>query len=576
MLLLLSLFPALFADVLSVERAEEEGGEVLLGTGDEDTLTGGDGDDDLLGLLGGDLMSGGAGDDVMQGGGGEDVMQGDAGDDLMQGRGQDDTVQGFSGDDWVDGNDGDDFVRGGSGDDVVIGGAGSDAIFGRNDDDLLIGGAFSDGPLTTEELQGLRDGVSLTDIIPLITTLEDDGDADTLDGGNGDDVLLFGAGDSATGGAGDDIFTVFADAAGAPTGPATIEDYTSDDDAILLYFQTEADAEGADITVDEDGDDAVISIDGEEVARVTGAAGTLTAEQVQIAVATGDIDVEVEPQVTNGTDDAETILGGEDDDIVNGGDGNDDILGSFGDDTLNGDGGADVIQGGAGFDRVNGNADDDLLQGRGGNDSLSGNAGEDWVDGNDGDDLVNGGTQDDTVIGGLGADILNGGQRADVLVGGELLADPLTTEQLGAIRDGASLEEATGLALGDTIFLTDDGAADLLDGGTGADALFFGAGDTATGGEGADQFGILANSIGNGLSPAVITDYASGEDQILLVLDDLGAEPAPLVTVEDDGADASIFVGGTLLAQVTGGAGLTASQIQLVTGVSTQVLDPNI
>ena len=85
---------------------------------------------------------------------------------------------------------------------------------------------------------------------------------------------------------------------------------------------------------------------------------------------------------------------------------------------------------------------------------------------------------------------------------------------------------------------SDDGAADLLDGGTGADALFFGAGDTATGGTGADDFGMLANSIGNGLGAAVITDYDSREDALFLVLDDIGMGAPPLVTVEDDGDDA--------------------------------------
>mmetsp|Transcript_23599 Transcript_23599/g.41783 ORF Transcript_23599/g.41783 Transcript_23599/m.41783 type:complete len:575 (-) Transcript_23599:4320-6044(-) len=574
MLFLLSLFPALFADAVSVDANEDEDGMSVTGTAGEDELTGGAGNDDILGLFGGDLMSGGAGDDVMQGGGGEDTMLGNEGDDLMQGRGQDDTVQGFSGSDWVDGNDGDDFVRGGSGDDVVIGGEGADAIFGRNDDDLLIGGEFTGSPFTTEQLGQLRDGVALEDLVSADNQIVDDGDADTLDGGNGDDFMLFGGGDSATGGTGNDSFAVFSDPADDANGAATIEDYNANDDAVLLYFQTQEASEAADITVADDGDDAVVSVDGEEIARVVGAAGQLTADDVEIALANGE--TEVEPEITNGTDDGETIRVGESDDIVNGGGGDDDIFGGFGDDTLNGDGGADIIQGEAGFDRINGNANNDLLQGRGGNDSLSGNSGEDWVDGNDGDDLVNGGTQDDTVIGGMGEDVINGGQRADVLVGGELMSDPLSTEELGLIRDGETLEDATGIALGDTVFLNDDGAADVLDGGTGADALFFGAGDTATGGTGADDFGMLANSIGNGLGAAVITDYDSSEDELFLVLDDIGTGPAPLVTIEDDGDDANIFVGGELLAQVADGAGLTAAQIQLVSGISTQVFDPNL
>ncbi|WP_420013785.1 calcium-binding protein [Tateyamaria sp.] len=573
MLFLLSLFPALFTDALSGNANEEDDGVMETGASDEDTLTGGDGDDIILGLLGGDLMSGGAGDDVMQGGGGEDVMLGEAGNDLMQGRGQDDTVQGFSGSDWVDGNDGNDLVRGGSGDDVVIGGEGEDAIFGRNDDDILIGGEFAATPFTTEQLAQIRDGANLEDLLPASNQIVDDGDADTLDGGNGNDFLLFGAGDSATGGAGTDSFAVFGELAEDGSDAATIEDYKPGTDAVLVYFQTAEAAEDADITVADDGDDAVVSVDGEAIARVVAAVGNLSADDVEIALANED--TEVEPPVTNGTDDAETFDLGEADDILNAGGGNDDITGGFGDDTLNGDGGADIIQGEAGFDRINGNADNDLLQGRGGDDSLSGNAGEDWVDGNDGNDLVNGGTQDDTVIGGLGEDTLSGGQRADVLVSGELVANPLSTEELSALRDGATIEDAIGIALEDAGFLQDDGAADLLDGGTGADLLFFGAGDTATGGTGADDFNLLQNSLGNGLGAAVITDFDSAEDELFLVLDGAMSDSDPVITIETEGADASILVDGEILAQVTGGAGLTADQVQLVSDVPGDVFNPN-
>jgi len=579
MLLLLSLFPALFlADTESDDASEDNDGLSLNGTADEDELTGGDGNDDIVGLLGGDILSGGAGDDVMQGGGGEDVMVGNEGNDFMQGRGQDDTVQGFSGTDWVDGNDGDDFVRGGSGDDVVIGGEGSDEIFGRNDDDILIGGEFIADPLTTEQLGALRGGGSLADIIPDSATVVDDGDADTLDGGNGNDVLLFGAGDLAIGGEGNDIFTVFADAAGSEAGTATVDDYASGEDAMLVYFQTEAEADAAEITVEDDGDDAVISVNGEALARVSGAAGTLTADQIEVAVADDDspVENEPEPEVTDGTDGADEIDAGAGADVVNGGDGNDDILGGSGDDTLNGDGDADVIQGQGGFDEVNGNEGDDLLQGRGGNDSVSGNAGNDWVDGNDGDDLVNGGTEADTVIGGMGADIINGGDGADVLVAGEVLSAPLTTGELSNIRAGETLDEAIALDLGDSIQLVDDGSIDVLNGGDGADVLFFGAGDTATGGSGEDDFGIIATAA-NAAAPAIIADYDSAEDDVFIIdpaFDPDGA--APVVTVTDDGDDALILLNGELVGRVADAAGkLSAASISVGGPTDISVFDPN-
>ncbi|WP_415402655.1 calcium-binding protein [Tateyamaria sp. SN3-11] len=576
MLFLLSLFPALLAGSLSTESDSDADDVALTGTDGADSLVGGDGDDDLLGGLGADTIEGGAGNDLIQGQGGEDVLIGNEGNDAMQGRGQDDTVQGFSGNDWVDGNDGDDFVRGGAGNDVVIGGDGADAIFGRADDDLIIAGEVPGTPLSNAQLDQLRDGVSLEDVLSgdLISSfdLEDDGDADTVVGGGGDDLMIFGEGDTARGGNGEDGFAILAESAGGESGPAVIQDYTAEDDTIFVYFQSDDVPADSEITVADDGDDAVISLDGEELGRVTGAAGQLTADQIEVVqpIETPDV-TEI-----NGTDDADTLTGGGEDEQINGAGGDDDLLGGNGADTITGGAGADVIQGQGGFDRITGNADDDLIQGRGGDDTLSGNAGADWVDGNDGDDSVNGGTQNDTVVGGLGSDVLSGGEAQDVLVSGELLADPLTTGELDNIRDGETLAEATGIALGDTVFLDDDGAADTLDGGNASDVLFFGAGDTATGGNGPDDFGIIADSAGNGLGEALITDYTAGEDELFIVLDDLGAAAAPVVTVVDDGADAVISLGGEVLARVTGGAGVvTAAQIALTTGVSTSVFDPN-
>ena len=577
MLFLLSMFPALFAGSLSTEADDVETDAVALtGTDGADSLVGGDGNDDLLGGLGADTFEGGAGNDLIQGQGGEDVLIGNEGNDAMQGRGQDDTVQGFSGDDWVDGNDGNDFVRGGFGNDVVIGGAGSDAIFGRADSDLLNSGEFPGAPLSNAQLDQLRNGVAIDEVLGgALSTgvdLEDDGAADTVDGGAGADFMFFGAGDTANGGGGSDAFAIFAEAAGSENGPAVLEEYTASADSLIVYFKSTDVTDDVEITVTDDGDDAVISLDGEELGRVLGAAGELTADDIEIAQNT------TEPEVIEvpGTDGADTLQGGSGDESITGGAGDDDLQGGLGADTINGDAGADVIQGQGGFDVITGNADDDLMQGRGGDDTLSGNAGNDWVDGNDGDDKVNGGTQLDTVVGGLGADLMSGGEGSDVLVGGELLSDPLTTEQLSNIRAGETLEDATGIALGSSIFLQDDGAADTLDGGNASDMLFFGAGDTATGGAGSDEFGIIANSAGNGLGAAVITDYVDGEDELFIVLDDIDLAAAPAVTVVDDGTDAVISIGGEELARVTGGAGVVdASQITLTTGVETTVFDPN-
>jgi len=563
---------------------EPVAGLTLPGTEEDDTLTGGDGNDTITGSGGNDDLFGGAGDDTIEGGAGDDIAQGNAGSDLiignegndvLQGRGGDDTVQGFAGDDWVDGNDGDDLVRGGAGSDVVIGGTGADQIDGRAGDDLLISGEGPGSPLTDEQLAAARDGTPVDEIIPAPSDQEfsDDGEADTLDGGTGDDILLFGAGDSATGGTGADVFGIFAEQEGE-AGPATIEDYVPADDSLFLYFQSDATPADSTIDVADDGADAVVSVDGAEVARIIGAAGQVSMSDLEIVQAEAE-----EPPVSNeitidGTPEADTLPGSVEAKTINGLAGDDDIEARGGNDTVNGGEGADVVQGQGGADVLNGDAGNDLMQGRGGSDTLSGGDGNDWVDGNDNQDTVDGGAGDDTIVGGLAADVLTGGADDDILVAGELLADPVSTTALGAIRGGATLNDAlSGVDIGDSVVLFDDGAPDVLDGGDGNDALAFGAGDTATGGSGLDDFGVIAG----GDTPAIITDFDSAEDAIFIF--DPAFDPgaaASVVTVTDDGADALILLDGTVVARALGAAGkLNAGDISVQGSVPTSVFDPN-
>lgn len=104
MLFLLSLFPALFADAVSVNANKyETDGVSRVGTSEEDTLTGGAGSDDILGLLGADFLNGGAGDDVMQGGFGDDTLNGDAGAEIIQGEAGFDRINGNADNDLLQG-----------------------------------------------------------------------------------------------------------------------------------------------------------------------------------------------------------------------------------------------------------------------------------------------------------------------------------------------------------------------------------------------------------------------------------------------------------------------------------------
>ncbi|WP_147105848.1 calcium-binding protein [Tateyamaria sp. syn59] len=585
MLFLLSLFPALLTSGLvadddtdeQVSAAEDEEGQLLIGTIGDDNISGGEGDDDIIGLLGNDTLDGGpGGNDIIQGLNGDDLIIGGEGNDAMQGRGDNDTVQGFSGDDWVDGNDGQDLVRGGGGSDVVIGGQGEDTVDGRSGDDVVIGGELNADPLSNAELRVLRDGGTIDDIFadqtPPIAELRDDGAADELFGGRGSDVLLMGAGDTATGGSEIDAFAVIADTADSTLGPATITDFNSPEgESLALYFRADETVNEDLITVTDEGDDALVSYDGEVLARITGAAGTLTADDIGILQPE---DPSTTP-VIEGTDDAEILDGTAADEIINALGGNDNVEGGAGDDTISGGDGADIIQGQAGFDVITGNAGDDLLQGRGGDDTLSGNQGFDWVDGNDGDDKVNGGLQADTVIGGQGSDLLSGGEGNDVVVGGEVFSNPAGTGALQAIREGLSLERAFGNQdIGATLALEDDRSADTLDGGNGSDVLIFGAGDRATGGAGTDSFGIFG-STQTADDVATITDFDAADDTIF-VIDTLGVQ-SPVITINDVDGNAEILLNGAAVATVTGAAGtLTAADVSVVTAIETALIDPNI
>lgn len=238
-------------------------GETIEGTDQDDTLTGTERDDFISGLEGNDVLLGDGGDDKLHGNEGDDAVIGGAGDDILRGqqdddalfgRGGDDWLSGDTGSDWVDGGAGDDTVRGGYGSDVVIGGEGADTVEGGDNDDLLIGGT---GPLETLDDQGvadlrddMMDGFLGAAIDNVDTDLADDGAADTLDGGDGDDVLIGGAGDTLTGGTGEDLF-VLLDSAGVD--PATITDYDAAEDALVVQYENGQPEPMLDLTENEDG-----------------------------------------------------------------------------------------------------------------------------------------------------------------------------------------------------------------------------------------------------------------------------------------------------------------------------------
>ena len=118
-----------------------------------------------------------------------------------------------------------------------------------------------------------------------------------------------------------------------------------------------------------------------------------------------------------GTNDADVLIGTEDDEILRGELGADDIQAGGGNDVVRGSRGGDTIAAGGGEDLVRAGVGDDVVFGGPGNDRIRGGRGSDDIDGLEDSDFITAGGGQDTVAGGAGDDTLNGGQGFDQLTG---------------------------------------------------------------------------------------------------------------------------------------------------------------
>ena len=123
------------------DHIEGRGGDdVLKGAGGSDFLFGGVGNDELRGGAGNDVLFGGKGADELHGGVGNDELRGGAGNDMLFGGKGADELHGGAGDDILVSGNGDDELHGGDGNDQLFGGKGQDDLHGGFGDDLLVGG----------------------------------------------------------------------------------------------------------------------------------------------------------------------------------------------------------------------------------------------------------------------------------------------------------------------------------------------------------------------------------------------------------------------------------------------------
>ena len=154
-----------------------DGADSLMGSGQDETLSGGLGSDTIAGADGNDMLYGNIDTDLLYGNDGNDTLFGG------QNGGPADADGIYrQGIDTLYGGNGNDMVLGNYGNDLLFGEAGTDTLYGGRDNDTLYGGDGADqlnGDLGDDVLYGDAAGSGGV------------GAADTIYGGGGDDTVVY-------------------------------------------------------------------------------------------------------------------------------------------------------------------------------------------------------------------------------------------------------------------------------------------------------------------------------------------------------------------------------------------------
>ncbi|MCI2399851.1 calcium-binding protein [Aliiroseovarius subalbicans] len=240
-------------------------GDDAISTGDEAAYAfGGDGDDTIDVGEGAAAVFGGDGADTITGGDGAAAyLDGGAGNDTITGGDADEIIKGGV---HVDGSEepDDDVIDGGGGNDDISGGLGADTLLGGDGDDMI-------------DHKGVMDEDTGAERHAFSWHIDDK--VDTLDGGAGNDTLVIDRADTATGGTGNDVFWLYFDEASG-AGHAEVTDFEIGED--FLRVQLNPSLTYGDIILDvqpsEDGEDGVVTVNGDIVAVLHGAANATTAD----------------------------------------------------------------------------------------------------------------------------------------------------------------------------------------------------------------------------------------------------------------------------------------------------------
>lgn len=554
------------------------GDDIVAGGHGDDILHGNGGHDELRGEAGTDVLYGGSGDDVLDGGAAADVLIGGTGLDtasyasassgvrvnlaatyLNTGEAAGDqysdieNLLGGSGADRLGGDAGDNELTGGGGNDVLQGDSGDDAYIWRRGDgaDTIDEGAYS-----VSEVMGvdgaLRAGLTASRVLRTEDTypLSRYTDLSISDG----NTVYYQLTVEGFGAYGDDP-TTWPDGGWkngyAPNGnghQVVSESIGRFADAGSDTLEFGPDISLDDLTFARNGNDLVITVDGDAASRITIRAHFTTGGRVEtlqlhdgLAVALTELLMTTPgvSELTGGAADeflagdggANRLSGGVGHDTLSGGDGSDVLIGGDGDDVLEGGKGADHLDGGThsatdttgwgdtvryagsnvgvvidlrntttgqaggdaagdvltGIENVVGSGLGDTIQGDEGGNRLHGLGGDDELSGAGGDDVLIGDAGNDTLHGDAGVDDVKGGDGDDRLHGG----------------DGND-------------FLYADAGNDIVHGDAGDDRMWGGDGnDGLRGGDGDDQLhggdgiDVLTGDAGHDL-----LDGGTGDDRL--------------------------------------------------------------
>ena len=489
----------------------------------DDEIWAGTGADDLRGDFGVDNIRGEGGNDKIVGGFGNDILSGGTETDLIEGNQGSDTI-------WGDGRDGS-----GSGDDILFG-EGSGVEVGQGGNDTIFGGAGNDT---------IRDAFNSEESAPEDRVEEGD---DNFYGGDDDDLLVTGVGnDRAFGGKGNDEIET-------DGGNDYIEGGAGTDDITA--------GTGQDLIIGGSSPYAMLFNDNYQAITNTYTGPTNDGFGTDSDI--GDVQGPASNEFM-GTDSADTIDAGADDDIVladngafytdtstistqtrpvnlvrvttfaAGGQGIDEVFGGTGEDIIFGGGLGDTLFG----DSVGGEANDIIVGDQGFMTAVVLISGQSGLAPSSGNDKIYGRGGVDIGIGGGGNDIIHGDSENDVLAGDYVELKLRDVD--GFVQQGGNVE-----VMRMTSIDTGDGGNDFIYGSLGADIAIGGIGNDVILGGGTTDTSSPNNPGG---------DILLGDNGVVVLNDDTGTtgEDWDIFTTAPDDSGEDIIVGSSRPDIIIGG-----------------------